>query len=79
MSAQLVRFIELIFEREATSAFRERPAAVLTTSIKFFDCTAHDYLPAICEDLGENSELGALRSVSGGGLGNVVTVDDWRW
>lgn len=45
------RFIELIFERDAVSAFRGKPAAVLTTSIHFFDHTAHNYLHAICDDL----------------------------
>jgi multimeric flavodoxin WrbA len=45
------RFIELIRERGAESAFRNRYAAVLTTSIHFYDHTAHSYLHAICDDL----------------------------
>lgn len=51
VSAQYKRFIELVFEREAMDAFKGRPAALLSTSIKFFDCTAHDYMRSICDDL----------------------------
>ena len=46
------RFIELIFARGAGPAFQGKPAGVLTTSIHFFDHTAHNYLHAICDDLG---------------------------
>ncbi len=49
--SQYKRFIELIFERDAASAFHGKPAAVLTTSINFFDHTAHNYLNAVCDDL----------------------------
>ena len=45
------RFIELIFERGVQSIFRGKATAVLTTSIHFFDHTAHNYLHAICDDL----------------------------
>ncbi len=45
------RFIELVFERSAQAAFREKYAAVLTTSVRVFDHAAHDYLSAICDDL----------------------------
>jgi len=51
VSSQYKRFIELIFERNSISAFRGKPVAVLTTSIKFFDHTAHNYLRDICSDL----------------------------
>ena len=51
VSSQYKRFIELIFERNAASAFHGKPAAVLTTSINFFDHTAHLYINAICDDL----------------------------
>jgi multimeric flavodoxin WrbA len=51
VSSQYKRFLELIFERNSISAFRGKPAAVLTTSIKFFDHTAHNYLRDICGDL----------------------------
>ena len=48
--SQYKRFIELVFEKEAES-FRGIPAAVLTTSIKFYDHTAINYLRGICHDL----------------------------
>ncbi len=50
--SQYKRFIELIFERKTIAAFRGKPAAVLTTSINFFDHTAHNYMNAVCDDLG---------------------------
>lgn len=50
--SQYKRFLELIWERGAQDAFREKYAAVLTTSIHFFDHTAHNYMQAVCEDLG---------------------------
>jgi len=49
--AQYMRFIELISERGAEEAFRDKYAAVLTTSIHYFDHTAHNYMRAVCEDL----------------------------
>ena len=51
VSSQYKRFIELIFERNAISAFRGKPAAALSTSINFFDHTAHNYINAVCDDL----------------------------
>jgi multimeric flavodoxin WrbA len=50
--AQYKRFIELLFEGKASSAFTSKFAAVLTTSLHFFDHTAHNYMRAICDDLG---------------------------
>jgi len=50
--AHYKRFIELIWERGAADAFRGKYAAVLTTSIHFSDHTAHNYINAICDDLG---------------------------
>jgi len=50
--SQLKRFIELVFERNKSAAFRDKPAASLTTSIHFFDHTAVRYLHAVSEDLG---------------------------
>jgi multimeric flavodoxin WrbA len=46
------RFIELLWERDATGAFAGKHAAALSTSIHFFDHTAHNYVHAICDDLG---------------------------
>ena len=50
--SQYQRFIELIEERDAAGAFRGKAAASLSTSIHFFDNTAHDYIRSVCEDLG---------------------------
>ena len=49
--ANYKRFIELLFAKGG-GAFKDKYAAVLTTSIHFFDHTAHDYLNGICDDLG---------------------------
>jgi len=46
------RFIELIFERNQQEIFAGKYAAALSTSIHFFDHTAHNYMQGICEDLG---------------------------
>ena len=45
------RFIELVFERGVGDAFRKKHAASLSTSIHFFDHTAHNYINAISDDL----------------------------
>ena len=49
--SQYMRFIELISERGVEDAFKNKYAAVLSTSIHFFDHTAHNYMRAVCEDL----------------------------
>ncbi|MDR3564404.1 MAG: NAD(P)H-dependent oxidoreductase [Negativicutes bacterium] len=49
--AQYKRFIELLNERQA-DVFRGKPAAILTTSIHFYDHIAHNYIRGIAEDLG---------------------------
>lgn len=49
--SQYKRFIELIFEKKAGAAFRSKFTAVITTSIHFFDHTAHNYMRALCDDL----------------------------
>ena len=49
--SQYMRFIELISERCVEDAFKDKYAAVLSTSIHFFDHTAHNYMRAVCEDL----------------------------
>lgn len=49
--SQYKHFIELIRERKAEGAFHGKYAGVLTTSIHFFDHTAHEYMHAICDDL----------------------------
>lgn len=50
--SQYKRFIELIWERGVEDKFLGKYAAVITTSIHFFDNTAHNYMRGICEDLG---------------------------
>lgn len=51
-ASQYKRFIEMIWERGAADAFRDKYACILTTSIHFFDHTAHNYMHGICDDLG---------------------------
>lgn len=46
------RFIEYVFEKKAEAAFKDKYAAALTTSIKFYDHTAHEYIQGISDDLG---------------------------
>lgn len=52
--SQYKRFIELIGERSAEAAFKGKPAAILSTSIHFYDHTAHNYIHGICDDLDMN-------------------------
>ncbi len=49
--SQYMRFVELISERGVEDAFKGKYAAVLTTSIHYFDHTAHNYMRAVCEAL----------------------------
>jgi multimeric flavodoxin WrbA len=49
--SQYKRFIELIFERGACQAFKDKYTALLSTSIHFFDHTANNYINGICDDL----------------------------
>lgn len=46
------RFIELLFEKKASGAFYGKTAAAISTSIHFYDHTAHNYIRGITEDLG---------------------------
>jgi multimeric flavodoxin WrbA len=51
--AQLKRFVELLFERPgAKEAFAGKYATSLTTSVHFYDHTAHNYIRGVSEDLG---------------------------
>ena len=52
VSSQYKRFIELVFGREAGDAFAGKYTASLSTSIHFFDQTAHAYIHAVSDDLG---------------------------
>jgi multimeric flavodoxin WrbA len=50
--SQYKRFIELLFSRDKAGLFQGKYTAVLSTSIHFFDHTAHRYMHGICDDLG---------------------------
>ena len=50
--SQYKRFIELVIERKTGDAFDGKYAASLSTSIHFFDQTAHAYIHAVSDDLG---------------------------
>ncbi|MCG8688882.1 MAG: NAD(P)H-dependent oxidoreductase, partial [Desulfobacterales bacterium] len=50
--SQYHRFIEMISEKKKEAVFKDKYAAVITTSIHFFDHTAHTFMRAVCEDLG---------------------------
>jgi len=49
--AQLMRFIELVSERGAAGAFKDKYATTVTTSTKFYDHLAHNHIRAVSEDL----------------------------
>ena len=49
--SQLKRFLELIIENKAEKAFHKKYATAISTSERFYDYTAHDYLHGMCEDL----------------------------
>jgi len=51
VASQYKRFIEMIWERGVEDVFADKYAATLSTSIHFFDHTAHNYMTAICDDL----------------------------
>jgi multimeric flavodoxin WrbA len=51
VAAQYKRFIELIFEKKVMDSFKNKYTSVLSTSIRFMDHTAHNYIQAICNDL----------------------------
>ena len=69
--AQYMRFIELVHERSVAHAFKNKSTIVMTTSIHFYDHTAHRYMHAICNDLEMNyigyysAEMDDLRKNSG--------------
>lgn len=50
--SQYKRFIELISERGACDVFIGKYGASLSTSVHFHDHIAHNYINAICDDLG---------------------------
>ncbi len=50
--SQMKRFMELLYQRKGKDFFQGTYTTALTTSINFFDHTAHNYVQAVCEDLG---------------------------
>jgi multimeric flavodoxin WrbA len=50
--SQLKKFIEMIFDSERKEVFKNKYITSITTSVHFFDHTAHNYLRGISEDLG---------------------------
>jgi len=52
VSAQFMRFFELVQERHTEDAFSGKYAGILSTSIHYFDHTAQEYMKATSEDLG---------------------------
>ena len=50
--SQYKRFIELVYERDARYAFAGKYAAILTTSVHFYDHLSQQYLREVSEDLG---------------------------
>jgi multimeric flavodoxin WrbA len=52
VSSQFKRFIELVEASGGAQAFQGKYAALLSTSIHYFDHTARNYLQAVCEDWG---------------------------
>jgi multimeric flavodoxin WrbA len=52
--SQYKRFIELLWERDKTIFFEGKYTGVLSTSIHFYDHTAHNYMRAVCDDLRMN-------------------------
>jgi len=49
--SQYKRFIEMITEKGEQEAFAGKYVTVLSTSVHFFDNTAHNYMHGICDDL----------------------------
>ena len=57
-----------VFEHNAQEAFSGKDAAALTTSIHYFDQTAHAYIRAVSDDLG-TQDPGRLLCGNAGSLG----------
>ena len=51
VASQYKRFIELITEHNVEHVFKNKYTCVITTSINFYDHTAHNYMHAVCDDL----------------------------
>jgi multimeric flavodoxin WrbA len=49
--SQYMRFIELIHERKVESVFKGKYTGIISSSIHYYDHTAHNYIRGECEDL----------------------------
>ncbi len=49
---QLKRYIELVQKRDHDKCFQGKHATSITTSAHLYDHTAHDFVHAVCEDMG---------------------------
>ena len=74
--APVKRFIELLFEREP-KRMRGKYTAAISTSIHFYDTTAHDYLRAIADDL-DMRYLGAWSGTAGALLNDAQRMQFLR-
>ena len=52
VASQYKRFIELLVERRSERVLAGKPTAALSTSVHYYDHTAHEYVHAVSEDLG---------------------------
>ena len=50
--AQLKTFIELVNDGGHARTFAGKPCTSISTSVHFYDHTAHGYMHAVCEDMG---------------------------
>ena len=73
--SQYKRFIELIFARKQESAFAGKYTVSLSTSVHFFDHTAHNYIHAICDDL----QMNYLGAYSAGMYDLMKKPERSRW
>ncbi|MBN2340494.1 MAG: NAD(P)H-dependent oxidoreductase [Deltaproteobacteria bacterium] len=51
VSSQLMSFIETVTHGPYAACLKNKPVAVISTSIHYYDHLAHQYMRAVCEDL----------------------------
>lgn len=50
--SQLKRFVEILFEKVPDGVLKDKYTTAITTSIHFYDHTAHNYIHSVSEDMG---------------------------
>jgi len=50
--SQLKRFVEILFEKVPDGVLKDKYTTAVTTSIHFYDHTAHNYIHSVSEDMG---------------------------